>query len=78
MIHLPGGNKELYFSCADKNINGGGSWNVTPCQIRTCVRILRTTRRSTRRQGFEIQGNALVKTMNLFEQRVETLNGGGQ
>lgn len=49
-----------------KNINGGGSWNVTPMpNTDVCVQVLRTSKH-TEAGALEIQGNVLkLKQMNL-------------
>ena len=49
-----------------KNINGGGSWNVTPMpNTDVCVQVLRTIEAHGGR-GFGIQGSVLkLKQMNL-------------
>ena len=47
-----------------KNINGGGSWNVTPMpNTDVCVQVLRTIE---------------AKTNEPLNNVMETLNGGGQ
>lgn len=49
-----------------KNINGGGSWNVTPMpNTDVCVQVLRTIE-AHGGGALEIQGNVLkLKQMNL-------------
>lgn len=49
-----------------KNINGGGSWNVTPMpNTDVCVQVLRTIE-AHGAGALEIQGNVLkLKQMNL-------------
>lgn len=49
-----------------KNINGGGSWNITPMpNTDVCVQVLRTIE-SHGGRDLEIQGNVLkLKQINL-------------
>ena len=55
-----------------KNINGGGSWNVTPMpNTDVCVQVLRTIEAHGGR-GFEVKTNEPLNNV------METLNGGGQ
>ncbi|CTT11763.1 Uncharacterised protein [Shigella sonnei] len=49
-----------------KNINGGGSWNVTPCQIRMYACRFFGQSKHTEAGALEIQGNVLrLKQINL-------------
>ena len=63
-----------------KNINGGGSWNVTPPMPNTdvCVQVLRTIEAHGGR-GFGNIGECIeVKTNKPLNNVMDTLNGGGQ
>ncbi len=70
-------NAYLYFSCADKNINGGGSWNITPMpNTDVCVQVLRTIE-SHGGRGFGNTGECIeVKTNKPLNNVMDTLNGG--
>ncbi|ENE5978190.1 hypothetical protein ABNP16_004132 [Escherichia coli] len=60
-----------------KNINGGGSWNITP-MTDVCVQVLRTIEAHGGR-GFGNTGECIeVKTNEPLNSVMETLNGGGQ
>lgn len=49
-----------------KNINGGGSWNVTPCQIRMYACRFFGQSKHMAAGALEIQGSVLkLKQMNL-------------
>ena len=49
-----------------KNINGGGSWTVTPCQIRMYACRFFGQSKHTEAGALEIQGSVLkLKQMNL-------------
>ncbi|EES4176554.1 hypothetical protein FR299_003672 [Escherichia coli] len=62
-----------------KNINGGGSWNVTPMpNTDVCVQVLRTIEAHGGR-GFGNTGEYIeVQTNEPLNNVMETLNGGGQ
>lgn len=59
-------NAYLYFLVLIKNINGGGSWNITPMpNTDVCVQVLRTIE-SHGGRGFGNTGNVLkLKQINL-------------
>ncbi len=61
-----------------KNINGGGSWNITPMpNTDVCVQVLRTIE-SHGGRGFGNTGECIeVKTNEPLNSVMETLNGGG-
>ncbi|HHD8984173.1 TPA: hypothetical protein ACOX9D_004986 [Escherichia coli] len=57
-----------------KNINGGGSWNVTP----VCVQVLRTIEAHGGR-GFGNTGECIeVKINKPLNNVMDTLNGGNE
>ncbi|EKJ5169877.1 hypothetical protein PJF72_003966 [Escherichia coli] len=60
-----------------KNINGGGSWNITPMpNTDVCVQVLRTIEAHGVR-GFGNTGECIeVKTNEPLNNVMETLNGG--
>ncbi|ASC20293.1 TPA: hypothetical protein MDH11_004527 [Escherichia coli] len=62
-----------------KNINGGGSWNITPMpNTDVFVQVLRTIE-SHGGRGFGNTGECIeVKTNEPLNSVMETLNGGGQ
>lgn len=67
------------FLCADKNINGGGSWNITPMpNTDVCVQVLRTIE-SHGGRGFGNTGECIeVKTNKPLNNVMDTLNGGNE